>query len=56
MSQNKLKVRNQTYNLPIKSKLLLHYSICTSDYTPIAKSDYNRCRDPLHSKLPYSKN
>ena len=55
MSQNKLKVRNQTYNLPITSKLLLDYSTCTSDYTPIAKSDYKRCSDPLHSKLPYSK-
>ena len=27
---------------------------CTSDYTPIA-SDYKRCHDQLHSKLPYSK-
>ena len=33
---------------------MLHYSTCTSDYTQIA-SDYKRCRDQLHSKLPYSK-
>ena len=55
MSQNKLQARNQTYNLPMTSKSLLHYSTCTSDYTPIAHNDCKICSDPRHSKLPYSK-
>ena len=37
------------------SKLLLHYSICTSDYTPIAHNDCKICTNLGNSKLSYSK-